>query len=85
MSQEIMLGSAGVQYPMLMRTSYGSQYVNAIGGDNSMGMNSSVSNFGNDNGKCCEMNAGVEADASNLSAVYTTISSIDSKIAGSFK
>ena len=85
MSQQIMQSSAGVQYPMLTKTSYGSQYVNAIGGDNSMGMNSAVSNFNNDNGKCCDMNAGVELDASNLSTVNTTISSIDAKVARSFK
>ena len=85
MSQQIMQSSAGVQYPTLMRTSYGSQNVNEVGGDNSAGKGTSVTNFGAGDGMCNKMCGLVEVDASNLNTVNTTISSIDSKIARNFK
>ena len=85
MSQQIMQSSAGVHYPTLMRTSYGSQGVDGVGGDNSAGKGTSVSNFGAGNGMCNKMCGLVEVDASNLNTVSTTISSIDLKIARNFK
>ena len=85
MSQQIMQSSAGVHYPTLMRTSYSSQGVDGVGGDNSAGKGTSVSNFGAGNGKCNDMCGLVGADASNLNTVNTAISSIDSKIARNFK
>ena len=85
MSQQIMQSSAEVHYPTLMRTSYGSQWVNAVGGDNTGGMNSASSNFNNVNGKCCQFSDVTTSNATNLSAVNNAISSIDSKIARNFK
>ena len=85
MSQQIMQSSTSVMYPMLIKTSYGSQGVGSVGGDNSMGKNTSVSNFGGGNGKCAQLSGGVSGDASSLGTVNSSISQIDSKIARNFK